>query len=288
MTTSAALTGPAKLRIGPGLLRYLRAFRSGKGIAGLGLLLLLIALALLAPVISPAGPNAQGDEFLTGPSLAHLLGTDEVGRDLLARTLFGLRTDLSLILTAVPLSMVIGTLLGLCGVVSERLGVAVQRLLDVIVGFPTIILGICIVAVLGVGWLSLFLAILVHGLPSIGRLARNALLEQRDREYVIAARVLGVRKSQIMLRHILPNAVDPIIVNGAVLMVVGVYIEAGLSIVGLGIQPPTPSLGTLLNNGMRYIDRSPTYIIGAGVVLLLLALSFSLIADALNRTVTRR
>jgi peptide/nickel transport system permease protein len=285
--TAVPANRPAKPRIGPGLARYLRAFRTAKGIIGLSLLLVLVSLALLAPVIFPAGPNVQGSEFLTAPSSSHLLGIDEIGRDLLSRTLYGLRTDLSLILTAVPLSMVLGTLLGLCGALSERLGIAVQRVLDVIVGFPTIILGICIVVVLGVGWTSLFLAILVHGLPSAGRLARNALLEQRNREYVIAARVLGVRKGQIMLRHILPNAVDPIIVNGAVAMVVGVYIEAGLSIVGLGIQPPTPSLGTLLNNGMRYIEQSPSYIIGPGIVLLLLALSFSLTADALNRTVMR-
>jgi peptide/nickel transport system permease protein len=281
-------TRPARLRLSPVLRRYLSAFKTGKGIAGLIILLILIALALLAPVLFPQGPTVQGNDFLTSPNRTHPIGTDEVGRDLLTRTIYGLRTDLSLILTAVPLSMVVGTLLGLFGAVSEPLGVAVQRVLDVIVGFPTIILGICIVVILGPGWLSLFIAIFVHGLPSFGRLARNALLEQRTREYVVAARVLGVARGQIMTRHILPNAVDPIIVNAGVAMVVGVYIEAGLSIVGLGIQPPTPSLGTLLNNGMRYIDQAPTYIIGPGIVLLLLALSFSLIADALNKAVMRR
>ena len=129
---------------------------------------------------------------------------------------------------------------------------------------------------------------LISGLPSAGRYARNAWLGQRGREYVVAARVLGVSRWQLLVRHVLPNALDACVVNAAVWMVVGVYIEAGLSIVGLGVQPPTPSLGVLLNNGLRFVTSSPTYVIGPAVLLMLLAVAFSLLSDALNRAVSRR
>lgn len=268
--------------------RYLAALRSPKGRFALTVLTVLTLLALLAPWLFPQGYDAQSRESLRAMSSAHLFGTDELGRDLLVRTLFGLRTDLSLIATAVPVSLVLGTLLGLIGAVSPSLGTAVQRALDVILGFPSLVLGICIVMVVGASWSALFTVIVIYGLPGFGRMARAALVTQEQREYVIAARTLGVGRWKIMLRHILPNALDPIIVQAAVFVVAAVFIEAALSIVGLGTQPPQPSLGALLNVGMRYIYQSPTYVLGPTVILLLLALAFSLLADALNEAVNRK
>jgi peptide/nickel transport system permease protein len=220
-------------------------------------------------------------------SAGHPFGLDEFGRDILTRSVYGLRIDLSLIFAAVPLSMALGMVLGLAGAISERLGEAVQRLFDVVIGFPGLLLGICLVAILGPGWLALFLTILISGMPTAGRLARGAWLSQQSREYVLAARVLGVPKPKVLTRHIVPNAMDSIVVNASVWMVIGVYIEAGLSIVGLGVQPPTPSLGVLLNNGLRFVTQAPTYLIGPALILVLLALAFSLIADALNEAVNR-
>ncbi|WP_433519873.1 ABC transporter permease [Nonomuraea sp. CA-143628] len=270
------------------LARYAQAFQTSKGIAAAVLLTLLVSLALLAPVLAPGGYDQQARDALAGPSAAHLLGTDEFGRDIVVRTLYGLRTDLSLILTAVPVSMVIGTLLGLVGYVSRRLGSATQRVLDIILGFPGLILGIMIVMMIGAGWTALFAAIVIAGLPGFGRLARAGLLAQQQREYVLAARVLGVPRPTVMVRHILPNVVDPILVQATVFMVVAIFIEAGLSIVGLGINPPNPSLGAMLNVSARYIDTLPSYVIGPGLVLLLLALSFTLLSDALNQAANRR
>ncbi|WP_405865641.1 MULTISPECIES: ABC transporter permease [unclassified Streptomyces] len=278
----------ARRRLNPTLARYLSAFRTPRGVIGLSILVLMVLAALLAPVLFPGGYDQQGATTFAGPSAQHLFGTDEFGRDIFIRSVYGLRVDLSLILTAVPLSMAIGTLLGLSGALAGWLGAGVQRLLDVIIGFPGLILGVCLVAVLGAGWFALFLTILIGGLPSAGRLARGAWLTQQDREYVLAARVLGVSRRQLLVRHVLPNAMDAIVVNGAVWMVVGVYIEAGLSIVGLGVQPPTPSLGVLLNNGLRFVVQSPTYIIGPAALLLLLAVGVSLMSDALNEAVNRR
>lgn len=273
----------------PGALRrYAAALRSPRGAAACGLLGVLVLTSLLAPVLFPGGYNDQSSAALAGPSGDHWLGTDELGRDLLARTVFGLRTDLSLLLTAVPLSAAIGTLMGLSGVIARWLGSGVQRLLDIILGFPGLILGMSIVLVMGTGWPALFLSILVIGLPGFGRLARGGLLVEQEREYVLAARVLGVPRRTILVRHVLPNIVDPIVVQASVYMVVAIFIEAGLSIVGLGIAPPAPSLGAMLNTGARYIEVHPAYVVGPGIVLLLLALAFTLLADALNKAVLRR
>jgi len=288
MTTSPAT--PVRIRrpaLSPTLRRYLTAFRTPRGAIGAILLVLLVALALLAPVLYPGGYDLQGRDSLLGPSPDHLFGTDQLGRDLFARSLFGLRVDLSIIVVAVPLGMVAGTALGLIGALSRPIGTLVQRVLDVIVGFPGIVLGVSIVLVLGPGWLALVISIAIASLPTFGRLSRAALLSQSQREYVTAARTLGVGRGTILVRHILPNAVDPILVAGAVFVVHAIFIEAGLSIIGLGIQPPEPSLGSLLNNATRFVNQSPTYILGPTVVLFLLALSFSLISDALNRTVNR-
>ncbi|MFB6671869.1 ABC transporter permease [Streptomyces sp. NPDC056390] len=275
-------------RRNPTAARYLSALRRPKGLVGTSILLVLGLAALLAPLVFPGGYDQQGNTALVGPSTQHIFGLDEYGRDIFVRSVYGLRIDLGLILTAVPASALLGTLLGLTGALSERLGTAVQRMLDVIIGFPGLVLGVCMVAILGPGRLALFLTIFISGLPSAGRYARSAWLTQQGREYVLAAKVLGVSRWQLLARHILPNAMDAVIVNAAVWMVVGVYIEAGLSIVGLGIQPPTPSLGVLLNNGMRFMTQSPSYVIGPSVLLLLLAVGFSLLSDAFNEAVNRR
>lgn len=270
------------------LSRYLKAFRTPKGIFAGAMILLLTALAFLAPALFPGGYDVQSRDTLLPISGAHLFGTDEIGRDIFVRTLFGLRTDLSLVYIAVPITMVLGTLLGLIGFVSNRLGNGVQRVLDVIVGFPGLILGISVVLVLGTGFTALLVSIAIIGLPTFGRLARSSLLAQQQREYVVAARTLGISRWRVLVRHILPNASDTILVQAAVFVVQAIFLEAGLSIVGLGIQPPQPSLGSLLNVGVRYVTQSPTYILGPIVILLLLALAFSLLTDALNETVTRK
>lgn len=293
MTTTFTAPGtPAPTvtrRIGGGALsRYLTALRTPRGAFGAGLLLALVAVSVLAPLLFPGGYDDQGNDSLAGPSAAHWMGTDELGRDILARTVYGLRTDLSLILAAVPLSAAIGTLMGLTGVVSRWLGAAMQRVLDIILGFPGLVLGMSVVLVLGTGWLSLFVAVLISGLPGFGRLARAGLQVEQEREYVMAAKVLGVRKRTVLTRHVLPNIMDPIVVSVAVYMVVAIFIVSGLSIVGLGIKPPIPSLGAMLNVGARYIEVHPAYVLGPGLVLLLLALAFTLLSNALNKAVLRK
>lgn len=267
--------------------RYGKAFRQPKAIFGLGVLALLGGLALFAPVIFPGGMDAQTRDSLAGASLQHPFGTDELGRDVLVRTIYAMRLSLGLILVAVPTGLVIGTLMGLSGMVSRRLGELCARIFDLILGFPALIFGITVALVIGPGWLALAITIALFSVPGFGRLARGALLTEERKEYVIAAQLLGVGKGEIMLRHILPNALDALVVQLAIWMIVGVFIEAGLSIVGLGIQPPSPSLGTLLNTGIRYGFHQPLYMVCPILALLFLAIAFNFIADALNQSVGR-
>lgn len=283
MTLPSDTTIAAPLRrINEGLARYLRAMTQPKGLVGGGLLLLLVAAALLAPLLFPGGVDQQSRDSFLPPSLLHPFGTDELGRDIFVRCIYALQVSISLVIVAVPIAAIVGTLMGLSGAMSRLLGDTSQRVFDIILGFPSLVLGICIVIIVGPGWLSLVITIVIFSLPQFGRLARGALLSEQGREYVLAARVLGVSKGKIMVRHILPNALDPIFVQLSLSMIAGIFIEAALSIVGLGIQPPTPSLGTLLNVGIRYVYVQPMYTAGPIILLLLLALAFNLIADALN------
>lgn len=269
------------------LQRYLQSLSTPKGIIGIALLLILAISALLAPVIFPGGIDAQSRNSFAAPSLLQPFGTDELGRDIFVRTIYALRVSLSLVLVAVPIAATLGALMGLSGAVSGLLGNICQRIFDIILGFPSIILGICIALIIGPGWLALAITIVLFSTPHFGRLARGALMSEEGKEYVLAARVLGVKKSTIMLRHILPNTLDPLFVQMALAMIGGIFAEAALSIVGLGIQPPTPSLGTLLNVGIRYVSVQPMYTAGPIIMLLLLAIAFNLIADALNSAMRR-
>jgi peptide/nickel transport system permease protein len=270
-----------------GASRYLNAFRRPKGILGLSLLGVMVLAALLAPVVFPGAIDRQSSNSFLKPSLAHPFGTDELGRDIFVRCIYALRISLSLVLVAVPVAALLGTLMGIAGAASRVLGDIFQRLFDIVLGFPSLVLGICIVVVLGAGWLSLAVTIVIFSLPHFGRLARASLLAEEGKEYVLAARVLGVNKAKVMTRHILPNTLDPIFVQLSLAMIAGIFVEAALSIVGLGIQPPTPSLGTLLNVGVRYVYVQPMYTAGPIIMLLLLALAFNLIADALNSVALR-
>jgi peptide/nickel transport system permease protein len=267
--------------------RYLRALRRPRGAVGITLLSLLVGAAVLVPLFS-SGYDAQSMDTFAGPSWAHPFGTDELGRDIAVRTLYGLRIDLVLLFTGVLTAMVAGTVLGAAGALSRALGTFVQRVFDIIQGFPSLILGMVVALVVGPGMLALTISIVIFALPGFGRLARAGLLAQERREYVLAAQTMGISRWRVLARHILPNTIDPIIVHTAIAMVVAIFLETGLSVVGLGIQPPEPSLGSLLNSGVRFLSLAPVYVLGPAIVLLLLTLSFSLLSDALNAEVLRK
>lgn len=281
-TTVAAPAAPAVPR-GGAAARYLHALRSPKGVSGLVVLGVIVLLGLVGPLLLAAGPYTQSAEALAASSGGHLLGTDEVGRDILARILTGIRIDLLICLVAVPLSAICGTLLGLLGGLSRVLGETFQRVFDVLLGFPGIILGIAVSLVLGSGFTAIVVAIVLTTIPVFGRQARAALLTQLSRDYVVAATVVGVPRGRILLRHVLPNVVDSVITLVAVVMSTAVKIEGGLSVVGLGIQPPQPSLGAMISAGSKYVFQSPLYALVPVLLLAALVFALTLISDALNR-----
>jgi len=263
--------------------RYLAAIRTPKGLIGGSVVVLVVGLALLAPVLFPAGYDVQSRDSFASPSWAAPFGTDEVGRDVFVRSVFGVRTDLSLVGVAIPIAALAGTLMGLLGAIHAVLGSLAQRVLDLVMGFPSLILGICVALVVGPGWLALVIAMTIYALPAFGRLARATLLAQENRDYVVAARMLGVSRGRIMVRHILPHTVDTMIAQAVVAVVASIFLESSLSIVGLGVQPPQPSLGVLLNSGARYMEQQPYAVLGPAALLFVLVLGFSLLADAITR-----
>jgi peptide/nickel transport system permease protein len=269
--------------------RYLRALRTPSGVLGLTLVAAVVLLGLLAPLLTSYPPTYQLRlQELLAPSSSHPLGTDELGRDLLSRVLNGIRVDLVVAILGVPAAAIIGCLAGLLGAAGPRwLNASLQRTFDVILAFPAIILGIAVAAILVPGERAIVVTILLANVPIFGRLSRDALISQREREYVIAARLIGVSPVRVLLRHILPNVVDPLIVQLALSMSLAVFLEGGMSFVGIGIQVPQPSLGNLLNEGLPYLSTNLNYALGPMLTLTALVVGLNLIADALNAGVLR-
>lgn len=262
--------------------RVRRALAAPNGLIAVVLLAILAGLAVAAPLIFPGGYDAQGPSTFAGPTLRQPFGTDEFGRDLFVRTIYAIRADLSLVAVAVPVAALVGTAAGLVGMVSGALGAATQRVMDVIVGFPGLILGISVIVVVGQGWTALVVALTLNAMPPFARLARATLLAQQDRDYVHAARMFGHTKAAVVRRHVLPHAIDAAVTQAAITVVTCIFLESSLSIVNLGLQPPHPSLGSLLSSGARFMQLQPFYVLGPGLALLILVLGFNLLANVLK------
>ncbi|MDQ7903681.1 ABC transporter permease [Phytohabitans sp. ZYX-F-186] len=286
MTAPATTTAPPLDR--PPRNRYLQALTTAKARFGLTLVLLMVAIGVLGPLLLSYGPEQQSGSALTAPGGGHPLGTDEVGRDILARVLHGIRTDLVITLVAVPIAAVLGTALGLVGVLSRLLAAAVQRLFDVLLGVPVIILGVGLALAAGAGVRAIIVAVVLATLPTFGRQAHSAVNSQLGREYVTAAVVIGTPRRKILSRHVLPNVVDGMVALAAVSMATAVTIEGGLSVMGLGVVPPQPSLGSMIRDGSPYLFDQPQYALVPVTVVVLLVLGYTLLADALNAAVLRK
>jgi peptide/nickel transport system permease protein len=282
-----AVAGVGALDAAPRRGRYVMALSTPRGAGGVVLLVVVVLAVILGPLVLPYGPYDQQADALLGPGAHHLLGTDQVGRDLLSRILAGTRVDLVITLIAVPIAAVCGTFLGLIGVLSNLLGAILQRVFDVLLGVPAIILGIGVAMALTPGMRSVIVAIVLAATPMFGRQARAALLSQLPLDYVAAARVLGFSKRRIMIHHILPNVMDVVFVRTAIVMAHAITIEGGLSVVGLGIQSPKPSLGSMIKEGSAYLTGTPMYALGPIVVVVVLVSGYTLLSDALNRAVLR-
>jgi len=268
----------------------LRVLRSLSGTVGAALLAVLTAASLGAPWVTPYDPAAQ-DLSVTArpPSLTpirghvHLLGTDQLGRDILSRLLVGLRISLLVALMVVPFSLLLGLVTGMVtGYRGGWFDLALMRLVDAQLAIPTLLLMVAVVAVLGSGLPQIVMVLVIAGWPTYARVVRAEVLALRDREFVAAAQALGASDARILARHVLRNVLPTVLVLATLQLPVVIILEASLSFLGLGIQPPTPSLGQMLGHSQEMVWRAwwmPTI---PGVAITLLVLAFNLMGDRLR------
>ena len=258
------------------------ALRSGRGLIGVILVAIVALAGLLAPWLAPYAPDQQfAGATLADPSGTHLLGTDSVGRDILSRTVYGIRIDLLVIFVAVPIGALAGSALGLAAARFGRLDTVIQRAFDLILAFPAIVLAIALTMVLGPGVVTIGVVIGLAEIPVFGRLIRTSVLQVRQLPYVEAARSLGASEEWILRRHILPNCLEPVTVQLALAMSVGVFVEGAMSFLGLGVTPPAPSLGSLIKEGTQCAYHSPFFVVGPLAVVVVLGLGLLLVSQAL-------
>ncbi|CAJ1316275.1 ABC transporter permease [Paenibacillus sp. PK4536] len=265
----------------------IRSFMRNKtAVVGFAIVVFFIILALLAPLISPYDYKAQVlSERLQAPSATHWFGTDDLGRDILTRTLYGARISLWVGFVSVIGSIIIGTFLGiLAGFYGRWVDMIISRVFDILLAFPAILLAIAIVAILGPSLQNALYAIAIVNIPTYGRLVRSRVLSLRQEEFITAARATGVRDARILFRHILPNSLTPIIVQGTLGVATAIIEAAGLGFLGMGAQPPEPEWGKMLSDSRQFIQTAPWTVIFPGVSILLTSLGFNLMGDGLRDT----
>ncbi|MFU8890547.1 MAG: ABC transporter permease [Anaerosomatales bacterium] len=278
-TTSRTLWGDA----------WRRLRRNKLATAGLIWIALVVAMTITADLWvpptfgDPLSVNTTPGANLQPPSLEHPFGTDKLGRDVFSRVVYGARVSLTVGLLAVSISLVIGLLMGaLSGYYSGILDAFVMRTADVFFAFPYILFAISLIAVLGPSYRNVFIAIGILGWPSIARVFRSSIFSVKENEYVDAARAMGASDMRIMFRHIMPNAIAPIIVYGTMSIGGAIITEAALSFLGMGVQPPTPSWGLMLSDAKSLMFAAPWLTIWPGFAILTTVLAFVLMGDGMR------
>lgn len=261
-----------------------RAWSSGAARLGLLTLATLLAVSALAPALAPHPPAAQElAEGLEPPGAAHPLGQDRLGRDVLSRILYGARVSLLVGVATVSISLTIGALLGaLAGYRGGLVDDGLMRIVDVLLAFPGLLLAIAVSAVLGPSLANVILALSLIGWTGYARLVRGQVLQARELEYVQAARALGAAPARVLGLHILPNTFAPVLVEATFGMAGAIVGEAGLSFLGLGAQPPTPSWGAMLNEARPYILTAPHLTVFPGLAILAVVLGLNFLGDGLR------
>ncbi|MEW4368513.1 nickel transporter permease [Paenibacillus kandeliae] len=260
--------------------------RNKTAVFGLMIVLLFVVLAILAPLITRYEYTTQVlADRLQAPSAQHWFGTDDLGRDIFTRTIYGARLSLWVGLLSVIGSIIVGTALGiLAGFYGKWVDMIISRFFDILLAFPGILLAIAIVAVLGPSLQNALYAIAIVNIPTYGRLVRSRVLSLRQEEFITAARAIGVPDTRILFRHILPNSITPIIVQGTLGIATAIIEAAGLGFLGLGAQPPEPEWGKMLSDSRQFIQTAPWTVIFPGLCILLTSLGFNLMGDGLRDT----
>jgi peptide/nickel transport system permease protein len=264
-----------------------RHFKKNKAaIAGLILIILFICMAIFAPLIGDYQDDAlkmNVRERLEAPNSDHWFGTDEFGRDIFIRIVYGTRISLFVGIISVSIALSIGGLLGsIAGYYGGKIDNIIMRILVVILAIPAILLAITIVAALGASILNLMIAIGIANIPGFARVVRASILSVKDQEYIEAARAIGAKDHTIILKHVLPNSMAPIIVFATLKVATAIMATASLSFIGLGVQPPTPEWGSMLAGGRSYIRDQMYIVLYPGLAIVLSVLSLNLIGDGLR------
>jgi peptide/nickel transport system permease protein len=269
---------------------WYQLIRNPGAIAGFLLVLIFVIAAIFAPVIAPYGPLDQNLSLLKdggippGPSIHHLLGVDLLGRDVFTRILYGARYSLLIGIVSVAIGLTVGLVLGsIAGYVGGLVDTVIMRCMDIMLAIPGLLFAIGIVAMLGPGLYQIMIAVGVVNIPIFARLLRGSILAQRENDFVLAARSVGVRSRAILFSHILPNSISPVIVQGTLAMATAIIDVAGLGFLGLGPQDPsTPEWGTMLTDVNDYLQAAPFLAIIPGIAIILSVLGFNLIGDGLR------
>lgn len=270
---------------------FQRLRRSPAAIVGVVMIAILVFLAIFAPFIAPYSPTEQNLDAIAagccpGPSREHLLGVDDLGRDELSRLIYGARYSLLIGVVAVTIGLSMGLLLGAVAGYFRRADSPIMRLMDIMLAIPGFLMAIGIVALFGQGGLlQVMIAIGVVNIPIFTRLMRGSIIAQRDNDYVLAARSVGVPNRKILGSHIVPNAISPVIVAATLALATAIIDAAGLGFLGLGPQDPaTPEWGTMLTNTVRYLQTAPFLAVFPGIAIVIAVMGFNLIGDALRET----
>ncbi len=267
-----------------------RYARNRLALIGLWVVALVFLAAAFAPIVAPSDPTKPDFvRLLEAPSREHLLGTDDLGRDIASRVIFGARTSLLAGVISVGIALAVGLPLGLAaGYFRGQLDNFLMRLTDALLSFPFLVLALAIAAVLGAGLGKAMIAIGIVFTPGFIRLSRAQVLSERERAYVEAARALGASDARIVWRHILPNSLSPVLVQASLAMAVAITAEATLSFLGLGTQPPTPSWGSMLNIAQAYLGKAPWLALWPGLAIFVTVLSLNLVGDGLREVLDPR
>jgi peptide/nickel transport system permease protein len=273
-----------ELETTPGRKTWKRLLRRGGALFGLAVVAFFVLIALAAPWVAPYDPLATSWSAVRGaPSAAHLFGSDELGRDVLSRVVWGARASILAGLVSVSISLALGVPIGMAaGYLGRWVDALISRITDAMLACPFLILAIALAAFLGPSLTNAMIAIGISATPVFIRLTRAQVLAAKSEDYVEAARALGNPHLRIALRHILPNIVAPLIVQATLAIAAAVIAEASLSFLGLGQQPPAPSWGSMLNTARNYVDQAPWMAIWPGLSIFLLVLSFNLLGDGLR------
>lgn len=271
------------------LLSLSKVRRNAVGIIGIVMILSVVGAGLLAPMLSSYHPDLSqlGTAYLP-PSSKHWFGTDDLGRDIYTRVLYGARYSLAVGVTSVVIGGVIGTMLGLISGYYSFLDGLIMRIMDILLAFPGIILALVIVAALGAGERNVILATAIFSIPGFARLVRSSTLTIKQELYIEGARMIGCSNTRIMLRYILPNIMSPIIVQSTLRVGVSILISAGLSFLGLGAQPPTPDWGAMVSEGQVSIYTSPWISLFPGLAIFYTVVGINLFGDWLRDKFDRR